>query len=269
MGKALTSCLYDCEVVHERLTPKRHGFRYRLFYMDIDLAELPELSRRLWLFGHNRRNLYSFRDGDHLDLGKSGGIRANIAAWLDAQGIVLAEDDRVRLVTLPRILGYFFNPVCFYFIYSEGQAAHVVVEVSNTFRELKPYLIESPARPGEFHRTAPKHFYVSPFTGLDSEFEFRICVPGDDIEIHIDNRENGETTLVSWIRGKRRPLTNRRLAWYAIRFPALTVQVILKIHWQALRLWLKRLPLIRKAADPHLQRDLYRPHSSLKNTSDR
>lgn len=264
MGTALTSSLYDCEVIHERLIPKRHQFRYRLFFMDLDLSELPELSRRLLLFGHNRANLYSFRDSDHLDLGQEGGLRPNLEAWLEEKEIQLEPDDRIRLVTLPRILGYIFNPVCFYFIYSEGKPKHVIVEVCNTFRELKPYLIDSTEEPGYFRLTTPKHFYVSPFTSLTAEFDFRVRVPGDDIEIHIDDRENGETTLVSWIRGRRQPLTNARLAWYAIRFPALTLLVMFRIHWQALRLWLKKLPVFRKQADPELQRDLLRPHANLK-----
>ena len=263
MGESLTSCLYDCEVVHRRLSPKRHGFRYKLFYLDIDLEELPELSRKLWLLGYNRRNFYSFRDSDHLDVGAAGGLRGNLEAWLGEQGIRLRQDDRVRLVTLPRILGYVFNPVCFYFIFRDGVAIHVVVEVCNTYREVKPYLIESPQEPGRFNLTTPKHFYVSPFTSLEAEFDFRIQVPSDTLELHIDDKEGGETTLVSWVRGERRPLTNARLLWYALRFPLLPMQIMFKIHWQALRLWIKKIPVFRKADHPELQQGLLRPHSSL------
>lgn len=258
------SCLYDCEVVHQRLLPKRHGFRYRLFFLDLDLAEVPSLVSDLTLFSRNRFNLYSFRDSDHLDVGRGPDLLANLAAWLGERGIELSATDRVRLVTLPRVLGYIFNPVCFYFIHDEtGRAKHAVVEVCNTFRELKPYLIGTPDGPDSFRLTVPKHFYVSPFTSLTAEFDFRIKVPGDRIEIHIDDLENGETTLVSWIRGERRPLNDGRLAWYAVRFPLLTLQVIVRIHWQALILWLKRLPVFKKSDQPELQRDVHRPHPSL------
>ena len=113
-----------------------------------------------------------------------------------------------------------------------------------------------------FRRTVPKHFYVSPFTNLTTQFDFRLKVPGDKIEIHIDDIEDGKTTLVSWIRGTRKPLTSARLLWFTVRYPALTLQVIVKIHWQALRLWIKRLPVFRKSADPDLQRDLFHPHAS-------
>ncbi len=262
------SRLYECEVVHQRLSPKKHAFRYRLFYFDLDLAEVPALSRKLALFSHNRFNLYSFRDADHLDLGKGPGLRDNLRAWLEEQGITLADDMGVRLVTLPRILGYIFNPVCFYFISDPaGQPLYAVVEVCNTYKELKPYLIAAPESPGHFRLKTPKHFYVSPFTSLTAEFDFRIKVPGDKIEIHIDDIENGETLLVSWIRGTSCPLSDRKLLWFSIRYPLLTLQVIWKIHWQALRLWLKRLPVFRKDADRQLQRDLYRPHASLTNSA--
>jgi DUF1365 family protein len=267
MKPPLTSCLYDCEVVHERLSPRRHGFRYRLFFMDIDLDELPELTKRLWFFSRNRFNLYGFRDQDHLDLGQ-GGTRANISKYLADNGIRLPEGSRVRLVTLPRVLGYIFNPVCFYFFFDkEGVPLHAVAEVTNTFHEMKPYLIQEPDAGGVFDLTTPKHFYVSPFSSLDTSFHFRLSVPGGRIKIHIDDLEDGNKTLMSWIHGERRELNDARLLWYLVRYPALTLLVIARIHWQAFRLWLKKLPFHRKSAHPELQRDLHRPHSPLIDAS--
>jgi DUF1365 family protein len=262
-GKRLNSGIYECEVYHERLSPKRHQFSYRLFFLDLDLDEIPRLTKSLLPFSHNRFNLFTFRDSDHLNSGKAD-LRANLEHWLEEQGVTLPPGSRIRLVTLPRIMGYIFNPVCFYFISNaNGTPLHAVVEVCNTFREVKPWLIKEPTSATTFRRTVPKHFYVSPFTNLTTQFDFRLKVPGDKIEIHIDDIEDGKTTLVSWIRGTRKPLTNARLFWFTIRYPALTLQVIVKIHWQAFRLWLKRLPFFNKGNDPELQRDLLHPHASL------
>ena len=263
MAKNLKSSIYECEVVHERLHPKKHRFRYSLFFLDIDLDELPTLSRKLWLFGHNRFNLYEFRDRDHLDLG-CGSLRKNLDAYLRQQGITLPQGARVRLVTLPRIAGYIFNPVCFYFFSDAGgRPLHALVEVCNTFKELKPYLIAQPKKPGRFRRTTAKNFYVSPFSSLETKFDFRLAVPDEHIDIHIDDLEEDRTILVSWIRGRRRALTNRRLLLCTVKYPLLTLQVIVKIHWQALRLYFKRLPFHRKDSDPERQTGLLRPHRSL------
>ncbi len=263
MTTPLRSCLYDCEVVHERLHPKRHGFRYRLFFMDLDLDELPALTQRLRFFSRNAWNLYSFRDSDHLDLGR-GDVKANITQHLREHGVEVPDRARIRLVTLPRVFGYLFNPVCFYFISdAEGTPLQAIAEVTNTFHEMKPYLIAKPDAQGVFDLVVPKHFYVSPFSTLDTSFHFRLEVPGERIKIHIDDLEGDQRTLVSWIHGQRRALTDARLAWYLVRFPMMTLGVIARIHWQAFRLWLKKLPFHRKSADPHLQRDLFRPHVSI------
>ena len=264
MDTALKSALYECEVVHERLLPRRNGFRYPIFFMDLWLDELPRLDRELRLFSVDRFNAYTFRDDDHLDLG-AGHLRLNLEKWLaEKHHVALAADSRIRLITLPRTLGYIFNPVCFYFIYdAAGKAIHAICEVTNTFHEMKPYFLATPVRDGFFELTVPKHFYVSPFSTLDTAFHFKLEAPGDDIRIHIDDLDAGKVALVSWIHGKRHPLTDARLAWYFLRFPALTLQVIAKIHWQAFRLWTRQFSFHRKGAAPELQRDLYRPHHSI------
>lgn len=263
MPRRLRSSLYECEVVHQRLHPKRHGFRYRLFFMDIDLDELPELSERMKFFSRNAWNLYAFRDSDHLDLGRVD-VKANITQHLREHGVEVPDDARIRLVTLPRVLGYLFNPVCFYFISdAQGAPLHAVAEVTNTFHEMKPYLIVKPDAQGVFDLVVPKHFYVSPFSTLDTSFHFRLSVPDERIRVHIDDLEGEQRTLVSWIHGDRRELTDARLMWYLVRFPMMTFGVIARIHWQAFRLWMKKLPFHRKAADPHLQRGLFRPHASI------
>jgi uncharacterized protein len=265
---SLHSSLYECSVLHHRLSPKVHQFRYRIFLLSLDLDELPSLHRKLWCFSYNRRNLYSFRDRDHLTLPglETASIKENIIAWVRQQGLSVADDVPIRLITLPRVLGYIFNPVSFYYFHdSAGVAQSVVVQVGNTFREMKPYLIREPSSVDFFRLITPKHFYVSPFSELTLHFDFRIKVPGEHLEIHIDDRlgpnPEAERTLVSVLSGKQRALTAARLTWYLLKYPLITLKVIFFIHWHALLLWMKKIPFHRKSAHPELQRNVFKPHA--------
>jgi uncharacterized protein len=268
MPAEFQSAIYACEVVHERLKPRRHGFRYELFFMDLWLDELPRLDAGLRLFSLHGLNAFSFYDEDHLDLG-AGNTRLNLARWLRQEhGVEITEGMRVRLITLPRMLGYLFNPVCFYFIYdADGRALHAVCEVTNTFHEMKPYYLGMPVREGYFERVLPKQFYVSPFSKLDTSFHFQLEVPAERIRIHIDDLEAGERTLVSWIHGEKQAMSDLLLARSLLRYPAMTLLVIARIHWQALLLWWRKFEFFRKRARPDLQTGVYRPHASLTDPS--
>ena len=279
----MKSCLYECEVMHARFSPRRHRFAYRIFLFALDLDELPELPRRIGLFGHNRRQLYGLHERDFLPVDEprhphgpgareatptpAGGLKRRVAAYLRGHGIDLA-DGSVLLVTLPRIAGYLFNPVSFYFCRDRaGRPLCAIAEVTNTFREMKPFLV--PADPadaarGVFRLRVPKQFYVSPYSDVDVAFDFHLHLPGDQLAVRIDDYVGEERTLTSTLAGPRRELTTGRLAWFTLKYPLLTLRVISLIHWHALLLWAKRVPWFAKAARAADQRDLYRPHSSLK-----
>ncbi len=269
----MNSCLYECDVMHHRLEPKEHHFRYRIFMFALDLDEIDTVAAKTFGFARNRRALYEFRDRDHLtlpDLGDRGTVKEHIVAWIAQQGVELPADARITLVALPRVLGYIFNPVSFYFCAdAAGAPLCAVVQVGNTFREMKPYLLREPDAAGEFRLVTPKHFYVSPFSELDLAFDFKLKVPGDVLDIHIDDREidrasgTDRPVLLSALTGRRVALTSARLAWFTLKYPLLTLRIISLIHWHALRLWLKRLPFHRKTANAHLQRDVFNPHDSI------
>ncbi len=281
----MKSCLYECEVMHARFSPRRHRFAYRIFLFALDLDELPELPRRIGLFGHNRRHLYALYESDFLPVDEPrhpvgptpsastrtapGGLKGRVAAYLRDHGIDLA-DGTVLLVSLPRIAGYLFNPVSFYFCRDrDGRPLGAIAEVTNTFREMKPFFV--PADPadavrGVFRIRVPKQFYVSPYSDVDVAFDFHLRLPGDQIAIRIDDYVGEERTLTSTLAGPCRALTTGRLAWFTLKYPLLTLRVISLIHWHALLLWAKRVPWFAKAARAADQRDLYRPHSSLKPT---
>jgi len=262
----MNSCLYECHVMHHRLAPKEHRFRYRIFMFALDLDELDEVARRIPLFGHNRSNLYSFRDRDHLTLAglEDRTVRENLVEFLARNGIQLPNNGRITLVTLPRVFGHIFNPVSFYFCRdSAGVPLCAVAEVGNTFGEMKPYVVRELAGERCFRLTVPKHFYVSPFSPLDLTFDFKLRVPGDHLDIRIDDRDGGRPVLLSALTGDRVPLGTGQLLRFTLKYPLITLKVIFLIHWHALVLWSRRLPWYRKAARGDLQRDVLRPHSSI------
>jgi len=290
----MNSRLYECRVMHQRFAPKAHRFVYRIFLFAIDLDELDTLHTRLRLFSVGRRNVYSFRDRDFLPtdearhpapgaptarparpLDRPAGpfapppsLKQRVVVHLRKHGIDL-DGGRVMLVTLPRVFGYLFNPVSFYFCSDAlGRPVAALAEVTNTFKEMKPFVLgpgclNATDTGASFTLRTPKHFYVSPFTDLDVAFDFTLRVPGERLSVQIDDYAGAERTLTSTLTGARRPLSDRALAWLTLKYPFVTLQVIALIHWHALKLYWKKVPWFRKAARPDAQRGLYRPHTSL------
>ena len=171
--------------MHARRTPVRNVFRYPVSYWLLDLDELPELDRRLALFSHNRRNVVTLRDSDHFD----GGSSAKDAV------LQLVDDDtveRVVVLTQPRVLGYVFNPVSFYWCYrADGSLACMVAELNNTFGERLPEVLRGP----ELRYEHDKRLHVSPFFGLDQSYEYAFSQPGEEVWARIHVREAGSKPL--------------------------------------------------------------------------
>lgn len=256
----LNSCLYECTVMHRRLEPLRNEFVYRIFLFALDLDELPEVTRQVPIFHHNEPGLYVFRDDDHFPL-VPGAARANAEAFL-ARGGVTEKPSRILLLTNARFLGYTFNPISIWFCFrADGSPLAAIAEVGNTFGEQKPFLV--PFRDGVFHLRAPKHFYVSPFSALDLEFDFRFEVPGDRLSVHIDTVRGEQKVLVSALTGHREELTTATLIAFTLKYPFIALKTIGLIHWHAFLLWLKRAPFHLKEAHPEHQKDVLRPHRSL------
>jgi len=266
----VNSCIYECQVMHHRLVPRRHQFRYRIFMLALDLDEIDSLAGSSPLFSRNRFNCYSFHDRDHLTLPglEKAPVKENLVAWLRGQEIAFPAGGKITLVTLPRIFGYIFNPVSFYFCFdADGQPLCAVAQVGNTFGEMKPYLVRDRESSGRFRLIAPKHFYVSPFSDLEVEFDFKLRLPNERLEIQVNDRRGPETLLLSTLSGRRAEFSTRALAWFLLKYPFLTLQVIALIHWHALLLWLKRIPWFHKTARLDLQREVFHPHLSLSGKS--
>jgi uncharacterized protein len=260
--------LYECKIMHCRLKPKRHAFNYRVFMFCIDIDELPSLGKKLIGFSHNGFNLFSINDADHIDMGKEGGIRANLVEWLAQQGFNCPDDAKIKLITFPRVLGYGFNPVSFYYVsQGSGKPVMAVAEVVNTFREMKLYTIANQDSDEFLHRRVAKNFYVSPFSDPGAEFDFKLGIPSEKWRVHIDDYDKNERTLISSVHGELRGLTSARIFWYMFKYPLLSLKIISLIHWHALVLWILRVPFLRKVERSEAQIDVMRPHSSLKKNS--
>lgn len=243
-ASAVKNSLYECSVTHTRISPKKHAFTYRVFMLSIDLDSFPQVP----LLSQNRFNLFSIHNRDHINTDPTLSIRQNLTSWLAEKGTVIPDDAIIKLITFPRVLGYAFNPVSFYYIYrNTGEPITAVAEVTNTYREMKLFPLGEPNTEGRFNHTVAKNFYVSPFSDPNDTFHFRICQPSDQWTIHIDNLTDAKPTLLSAIRGEQRQLTASRLAWLAIKYPLLSLSIIFRIHLHALLLFLKKIPHFAKS----------------------
>jgi len=211
--------------------------------MYLDLAELPDLFRGRWLWSARRPALAWFRREDHL--GDAARPLEDCVRDLVEARCGTRPTGPVRLLTHLRYFGYCFNPVSFYYCYGrDGRAVEfVVAEVNNTpWGERHCYVLPADRGyrigPTSNHRLA-KEFHVSPFLPMDMEYRWRFVDPGHDLRVHMENHRDGCRVFDATLSLERREITAATLAWVLLRYPVATLAVILRIHWQALRLWLK------------------------------
>ncbi len=246
------SCLYEGEVMHCRLRPMRHRFVYRVFSMLVDLDEIPSLAARLRLFRHNRFGLFGFHDRDHGPRDGSA-LRPWVERHLAEHGIAV-DGGKIYLHCFPRLLGYGFNPLSIFWCYDRAGALRAVLyEVKNTFGEQHTYLIpvaQDHEKGASLRQQARKIFYVSPFIGMDADYHFQVREPGDRLAILIRETVPEGDLLIATHFGRRRALTDRGLLRAFLLFPLMTLKVILGIHWEALRLWLKGAKLQDRPVAP-------------------
>lgn len=243
--------LYDCQVMHQRYDRFAYRFDYRLFSLLLDIDEIDEICDRSRWLRHNRRGLVSFHDRDH---GPRDGspLRPWIDGVLQESGIDL-EGGRIELLSIPRIFGYAFNPLSVWYCYhADGRPRAILAEVSNTFGEWHHYLLHEHGHELTWpaHLRADKVFHVSPFIEMQAEYRFRFTEPRDRLAIAINEYRHDELLLVATQTGHGQVLTDRHLIKALLRFPFNSVKVMALIHWQALKLWLRRAPFFAKPAPP-------------------
>jgi DUF1365 family protein len=240
------AALYIGEVMHARLKPVGHRFNYRVMSLLIDLDRLGVADRQTLLFGVNRRALYSFHEADHGERDGSS-LRLHAQRCASEHGIDLTGG-RVLLLCYPRLLGYTFNPLSVYFCYhANGRPALLIYEVRNTFGDIHAYVLpvkHGDISPAGIRQEQDKRFYVSPFVEMKMHYHFRVVPPGDQVKLRILETDSEGPLLSATFNGHRRALTTAELLRSFFSLPAVTAKIIVAIHWQALRLWLKGVRLV-------------------------
>jgi DUF1365 family protein len=242
------AALYVGDVMHQRMKPFGHRFRYRVFSMAIDLDRLDEANGLSMLFSVNRRNAVSFFERDH---GGDNGVRAHADELLAHAGLTAR---RIVLVCYPRILGYVFNPLSVYYAYgADDDVIAMIYEVRNTFGERHTYVC--PVGADEIceagvRQSCDKVFHVSPFIGMGMRYNFRMLPPGQEIRWRILETDASGPLLAATFAGRQVSVSTANLARLTASIPLLPIKIVGGIHWEALKLWLKGAKYISRPAPP-------------------
>ncbi len=252
------SCVYAGEVVHHRVRPKVHGLKYQVFSLLLDVDEVDALDRRLWLFSRNSWNVVGFYDRDHGAGARGVTIADHARATFLAAGLSAATA-RIYLLAYPRVFGYGFNPISVFYGYSaDGRLGGLIYEVNNTFGERRSYVVpvasgdactNGEARTVHAHG-CKKELYVSPFTDMAGRYSFRVREPASETLLAVNLRDDDGPLLRTHFRATRLALKDSVLARLLLTLPFLTLKVIVAIHIEAARLWMKGVPLTTRPAAP-------------------
>lgn len=242
----MQSRLYKCKTTHFRQGEKEHKFSFSYFVWLLDLDELQDVEKRIALFSSSRWNFFHFNASDYMRWSHES-VKESISVYLKNRGIE-EEVQNIQLLTTIKTAGYGFNPVVFYFCTTSTGNRYCLAEVTNTFGEKKPYLLGplTDTSDTKFSGEAAKQFYISPFIDESAKLKLRVAPIEEELDIHIQSLENDAPTLTATLTGTPVPLTNWNLLKLVARTPLVPLQIIVGIHWHALRLFLKGIPFFSK-----------------------
>ncbi len=242
----IESGLFVGTLRHRRLAPVAHAFTYPLFMVLLDVDRLPELMGASWLTSYNRWNWASFSDRDHLG-DPTRPLRERLTLDAASHGIDL-PDGRIFLLTHLRYLGHCFNPVSFFYFFDASEHLQVVLaEVSNTFGGAHNYWLRRDSASRTFRAAAPKSLYVSPFMPVDLDYAFAFTPPATSLVAHMEAAKAGSVCFDATLSLERRPWNAAQIRRALLRHPVVTANVVAGIHWEALKLWWKGVPPVRRA----------------------
>ena len=240
------SYIYNGEVIHKRFKPRTHFFKYKVFSLYLDFDEINEINKKIYFFSHNKFNLMSFYDKDH---GPRDG--SSLVDWvkknLKSIGII-DKELKIKILCYPRILGYVFNPLSIFFIFNKNSdLISILYEVKNTFGEQHTYVFKVEEGGNFVKNNFNKKFFVSPFMDLDSTYNFKVLNPGNNLSVIIDQRDKSGKLLFASQDGVRSSFNSKNLLFSYIKHPLMTLKIISAIHYEALRLWLKGIKLVKRS----------------------
>ena len=239
------SFIYSGNVVHKRFKPKIHYFKYKVFSLLIDLSEIELIDKRLKIFSFNKFNIISFYNKDH---GARDG--SFIKDWVInnlKKNNINTKDIQIKLLCYPRIFGYVFNPLSVFYIYDKNlNLISILYEVKNTFGEQHAYIFKTDITHNLLQHMCKKKFHVSPFIEMNCVYFFRLLKPGNKISIIIDQNDEDGKILYASQDGVKSELTNVNLIKSYLKHPLMTFKIILAIHFEAFRIWIKGIKFIKR-----------------------